>query len=260
MSNTGNKLKRIFTSQLFINMAILVGLMTGLYLLLSFLFMPLFTRHWQGVKVPDVTYLSGNAAVKIVDASGLRFVKASEKYDENYPSGFVLFQSPEAGSLVKKGRRIYLTVGKGKQKIQVPGLVGRSIRDARFILEQSNLKLGNTFFQVDSFFHEGTISMQSIDSLVNVPVGKVIDLTVSLGYEPSVFIVPDLIGKSEEDARLAINRAGLTLGNISFQYTDRLVPKTVINQSRYSGSKVEKGDTLNIVISQLEGFKENLEW
>lgn len=255
------KMKSINNLKLLKNIALLLLGILVFYALLTYLLLPLYTRHWQGVKVPDVTYLSSAAAEKIVTHAKLRPVVAATKYDENFPPGFVLFQNPEAGSLVKNGRRIYLTVGKGKQRIPVPGLVGKSIRDARFILEQSNLKLGQTMYKPDSVFLEGVVSSQSIDSLVLVPIGQTIDLTVSLGYEPSVFVVPDLVGKSEEDALWAIKKAGLTLGGVYYQATERLIPRTVISQSLEPGSQVAKGDTLSIVVSRMAGTdKENLPW
>lgn len=251
MAKLLKKLQEIFTLKLLKNVALLLGALVVFYLVLTLLIMPLYTRHWQGVNVPNVTFMSIGAAEKIMADVGLKAIEAATKYDENYPPGFIVFQNPEFGSLVKNGRRIYLTVGKGKKRISVPGLVGLSLRDARFLIDQSNLKLGSITYEIDSVYYEGVISSQSIDSLVHVPVGQILNLTVSLGYEPSEFIVPELIGKSETDARLALKKSGLTLGSVSYQPTDRLVPKTVLYQSIDSGLKVGKGDTLNIVVSSL---------
>jgi eukaryotic-like serine/threonine-protein kinase len=260
MKKIFERIKNIITLKLLKNITLLFAVVVFIYFLFTILIMPLYTRHWQGVNVPNVAFMSIGAAEKIMADIDLKAVVAAEKYEKNYPPGFVVFQNPEAGSLVKNGRRIYLTIGKGKQQIPVPGLIGLSLRDARFIIDQSNLKLGSVTYEVDSIFHAGTVSSQSVDSLVNVPVGRIIDLIMSLGYEPSEFIVPELIGKSETDARLAIKRAGLILGALSYQPTDKLVPKTVLYQSIESGLTVGRGDTLNIVVSRLAGPDEEDLW
>ena len=111
-------------------------------------------------------------------------------------------------------------------------------------------------FENDSFYHEGVVSNQSIEPETQVAVGTSVDLVVSIGIEPTEFVVPDLVGKSEDNAKLSIKKAGLTLGGITYQETDKLVPSTVINQSLQAGLDVAKGDTLDIVVSKLAGSEE----
>ena len=251
-----HKMRSTFTRALLTNLTITMGILIFIFMLFDFLFMPIFTRHWQSVAVPDVTHLSSQAADKLLSKSGLFAVRGPQKYDENFPPGFVLFQNPEAGSSVKKGRRVYLTVGKGQKVFPMPLLVGKPERDVKFLLEQLNLHIGSVTFENDSFYHEGVVSSQSIEPETQVAVGASIDLVVSIGIEPTEFIVPDLVGKSEDDAKLSIQKAGLTLGEITFQKTDKLVPSTVISQSLEAGLDVAKGDTLDIVVSKLPGSEE----
>ncbi len=239
---------------------IFLATMLSVILLLIYVIMPLYTRQHQSITVPDVSNLSFSAAQKILKKQDLKIVKAGEKYDENFPPGFVIFQNPEAGSTVKKGRRIYLTVGKGQRIIEMPKLVGLAERDAKFILSDHNLKVGTITYEIDDFLPEGVVSEQSIERNKPVSVGESVDLVVSLGVEPSVYIVPDLVGRSFEEAVKSIKKAGLTLGEISKQKTDKLLPNTVIDQSAEAGLEVSKNDTINIVISQLEhGIEENSE-
>ena len=251
-----HKMRSIITRTLLKNLTISMGILIFTYVLFDFLLMPIFTRHWQSVAVPDVTHLSSQAADKLLSKAGLIAAKGPEKYDENFPPGFVLFQNPKAGSPVKKGRRIYLTVGKGEKVFPMPLLVGKPERDVKFLLEQLNLHLGSVTFENDSFYHEGVVSNQSIEPETQVAVGTSVDLVVSIGIEPTEFVVPDLVGKSEDNAKLSIKKAGLTLGGITYQETDKLVPSTVINQSLQAGLDVAKGDTLDIVVSKLAGSEE----
>ena len=233
-----------------------------LYFIMDLIVMPVYTRQFFTLRVPNVTHLSYDAAYKILTKSGLKVVKGGEKYDENYPSGFVLFQNPGPDSHVKKGRRVYLIVGKGHRVFKMPKLVGMALRDVKFKLKDLQLLLGHVEYENDFYYPEGVVSSLSIEEDTEVAVGERIDVTVSLGAEPTVFIVPDLLGKSVGDALLAVKKAGLTLGSFRRQETDKLIPNTVIKQSLDVGLQVSKGDTIDLYISQLpnKNFQEESKW
>ncbi len=48
-----------------------------------------------------------------------------------------------------------------------------------------------------------------------------------------------------------IIKAGLTLGSISFEVRDDLLPETVIRQSLDANLEVMQGDTINLLVSKL---------
>ncbi|MBD3385852.1 PASTA domain-containing protein [candidate division KSB1 bacterium] len=254
------KLKQIFSRENVKFVAIFTGSLAGIIVLLIYLILPFYTRQHQLIAVPNVCNLSYSAAEKILKQKDLKIVKAAEKYDENFPPGFVIFQNPEPGSTVKKGRRIYLTVGKGQRVIEMPKLVGLAERDAKFVLSDHNLRVGQISYEIDEFLPDGVVSEQSIEIGRLVSVGEQVDLTVSLGVEPTIYIVPNLVGKSLQEALREIKKAGLTLGKVNRQKTDKLLPNTVISQSFEAGLEVDRGDTLNLVISQLKhGIEEQSE-
>ena len=68
------KLKNIFTLQLLKNIALLAGALVMFYFILATLIMPLYTRFWLGVRVPDVSFMSIGAAEKIMADVGLAAV------------------------------------------------------------------------------------------------------------------------------------------------------------------------------------------
>jgi len=245
-----NKQRKIIYT-LFIIFSILL-----LYLAIDNILMPIYTRHWQSVKVPEVTFKSLRAAEKILHKKGLNAVIGDVKYDGNYPPGFVLFQHPLPNSAVKKGRRIYLTIGKGNQIIAMPQLIGISERDAKFSLQKYQLELKNINLKNDDHYPVGVVCDQSIPAGEDIEVGEQIELTISVGQEPSSIIVPSLIGKSREEAIINIKQSGLMLGKIHYQETDKILPNTVIRQSLAFGQQVNKNDTLNIVLSILPGKSE----
>ena len=228
----------------------LVGLVV-LYFMFDFAIMPLYTRQYQSIEVPDITRKPWEEAVQILQQNGLEAVKGPEKYDETLPPGYVLFQNPGVDLPVKKGRRVYLTLSKGPRLFKMPKLVGLSERDARFILEQEELALAEVAYRSDSFYPEGVVCAQSIEPGEDVTIGRRIYLAVSLGMEPNMYIVPDVVGKSQKEAIYDVLRAGLMVGEITEQATEELVPYTVVSQSPESGTIVEKGDRVDIVITMV---------
>jgi serine/threonine-protein kinase len=234
---------------------VLLGLIV-LFVLMNWVIMPLYTRQHQAIKVPDVGHVDFETALERLEDKDLEVIRAAEKFDANYPPETILFQNPEPGTPVKKGRRVYLTVGKGKRVIEMPRLVGTAERDSRFILQDNNLVLGNVEYDTDYLYPEGVVSAQSIPPGENIPVGTIVDLRVSLGMEPSVYIVPDLIGDSLDDSILKVKKAGLTPGSIDYQDTTKLLPGTVIDQSIAPGLEVAKGDTIRLVVSRLPNQQE----
>jgi len=231
--------------------AIIAAVAIAVYLVFDLAVMPLYTRQHQAITVPDVLNKSLAEAEKTLQRSGLRLVKGGEKFDETLAAGKVIFQSPEASSVVKKGRRIYVTVSKGGRTFTMPKLVGLALRDVKFMLQDYELSLGFITYRRDPFLPDGVVCDQSIAEGNTVGVHSRVDITVSLGVEPTEYIVPDLVGRSIEDALLELQKAGLTSGTISRQATDELLPETVISQSLQAGLEVAKGDTIHLVVSML---------
>jgi len=231
------------------------------YLLVVFLIMPLYTRHWQRKQVPDVTFLSVTAAEKVVRGASLVPVEGEQKYDNSTPPGYVLFQNPLANAYVKKRRRVYFVVSKGKQSVSAPKLVGVNMRDAYFILMQAQLKIGKIDYEFDAYYPEEVIMAQAVEPDKEVSAGSRIDVTVSLGEEPTDVFIPGLVGRSIEDADILIKKACLVKGRVTFTPKENAILHKIIYQSPAAGLQAAKGDTINIVVSTLSpGYEDNIPW
>jgi beta-lactam-binding protein with PASTA domain len=240
---------------------IIIIVLLALYLIAAYLFMPMYTRHWQRVHVPDVRNLSLAAAQKVVKFAKLEPVIGEVKYDDSIPAGYVSFQNPLEDSYVKKGRRIYLTQSKGRRPVVVPNLIGTNLRDAKFNIAQHQLELGKLAYEFDRYYPEGVVMDQAIAEKTEIMAGSAIDLTISLGEEPDEIFVPNLYGKTLEEAELLMYRALLTKGRVSYSQSDNFDPNVVIFQSLDVGTRAAKGDTINIAISRFtQGGEDQLPW
>lgn len=72
-----------------------------------------YTHHGEIVSVPDVSRIHHADAELLLSQYGLEAVVADSGYNRNLAAGSVLMQQPKAGTEVKSGRKIYLTVNSG---------------------------------------------------------------------------------------------------------------------------------------------------
>jgi eukaryotic-like serine/threonine-protein kinase len=240
-----NMLKGIFAT---------IAMLMVLMVLADWLVMPLYTQHAREKELPDVTEMSMAEARRLLVENGFDIVAEKSIYDATYPESTVVQQNPAAYSRVKNGRRVYVTLSAGEKLVQVPRVIGESERDAEFTLKQSGLLLGDVYYEYHDYHLRGVVSEQSIHASLEVSENTAIDITVSLGREPHRFQVPDVVGKSFEEARKIILKSGLEVGSISFVVKREYVPDTVIEQSLKSGSEVNQGSTINLVVSRLESM------
>ena len=69
-----------------------------------------YTRHGEAHIVPDVKNKSIEEAANILNNGTMKSVVIDSNYVKGVPAGMVLEQTPAAGSRVKEGRTVYLTI------------------------------------------------------------------------------------------------------------------------------------------------------
>jgi serine/threonine-protein kinase len=100
----------------------------------------------ETVVVPDLRNFPVEEAEELIRSEGLKVGKISEVFHESVPRGCVISQSPPAGSKVNRNATINLLISKGGEEevalIEVPDLVGLRIQEARNVIQQRGLRLG----------------------------------------------------------------------------------------------------------------------
>lgn len=228
------------------------------YFIMDLIIMPVYTRHGQAIRVPDLTGLLYEDARDQLKRLDLQIVEETKKYDPSnfFPIGTIMTQNPRQGSTVKTGRRIYVVVSKGEPLVEMPDLKGRSERNAIFMIKNLGLELRNIDYDHSDFYHEGVVAGQNVPPGSEIKYATAIDIVVSLGRLPDQFIVPNVIGRSLSDAQKIISQAGLVVGEITYRDQSDLLPETVIQQSIDAEQQVNRGDVLDLVVSKLP-TKEN---
>ncbi|MFD8803983.1 Stk1 family PASTA domain-containing Ser/Thr kinase [Streptomyces sp. NPDC059597] len=140
------------------------------------------------------------------DNVGLK-VTAERKPCEDQPKGNVCSQSPKAGTKVKKGDTLALVVSTGAPKVTVPSVIGLSFDDARQKLEGDDYKFTvKKDTRVSTETPDQVLDQDPVDGK-RVQKGSTITLVVAKAAEKVT--VPDVTGKSCDDAKKALREAGL---------------------------------------------------
>jgi len=243
-------LTALLTSNLAKKVYIVIGILFVMTMLCDRIIMPWYVNRAGTLEVPDVVNMKYEGASKKLTALGLEPKQGDIRFDKKYPEGTVIAQNPLPGRKVREGRRIYLTVSGGEQLIDVPGLRGRSFRDAKIALEQRGLTVGDTLYEASNDFPEGTIISQNIESGTKVRQGTRISLIVSQGKGAGKVLVPDIVGKSLIDAERILMQKGLKVGKVNYQPSTELLPNTVVAQYPKAGDLVNQGQEIDVFVVQ----------
>lgn len=226
----------------FIASIIIIIIFVNSYLL------PNLVHNKQTVRVPDLYGLSLDESIRILESDNLNYSITNEQYSEQFPAETVIKQIPNAETFVKEGRPIYLTISKGKEKVEVPNLLGLSIRAARLELMKKGLNLGKIEYENSELFSKDSIMEQSISAGRTIPYGDVIDVTISLGSEREI-IMPLVVGMELEEAIIILSEMGLSVGSVTYRDSQTFTPNTVIETFPEKFETIQEGTSINLIIA-----------
>ncbi|MBS1771973.1 MAG: PASTA domain-containing protein [Bacteroidetes bacterium] len=240
------------------NLLIVILLCVVLYILF-FSSLSLITRHGAETKVPMVTGRDIRMAIAELDKNGFD-VEVDSAYDPAKKPFVVLDQMPEAASVVKNGRTVYLTINKADPPLTpMPNLQNLSFRSAEMILKSNKLILGDTTYRPDiakGAILEQLYKGQQIRPGMMIPQGSRIDLVIGDGLGNTEMNVPDVVGMSYEEALAMLNGNGLIVTAIwEGEITDSALA-VVYRQSPGainelgSNNRIKEGDVVDISIMQ----------
>ena len=199
--------------------------------------------------IPSVVGLAEADAEKALQAKNLVVKKGDPVYSDDVEQGEVVSVSPSEGAEVKEGTTVTLVISKGNQPATVPKLTGKSQSDAEAALSQAGLS-GNATEDYSDTVEEGVIISQDTDAGKEVSKGTTIGYVVSKGPKMTVVTVPDLSYKDKNTAEKLLKQAGLTPEYIGEDYSDEYPKGQVFYQSVSSGTQVEKGTTVQYMVSK----------
>lgn len=223
----------------------MLGLFIGAIFLLSALIYGLVGYSSGDIAVPDVKGKTLVEAEAILKDNNLDFT-LKEEFDAKVPTGTVIKQSPGAGSHVKAGRKIQLTVSKGAEPGVVPDLKGKNLAEATEMLHAAKLAVGKVTVQYKEGAAQGAVLSQDIEAGKKVAAGTKVDLVVNISKGQSV--VPDLKGLTLSDARERLSSMGLMVGSVTTK-EDSAPKGTVIGAEPEFGKVLSEGSVVTLIVS-----------
>ena len=198
---------------------IIVGLVLAILAIFIFLqSLEWLTQHGKTLSIPGVTGKTFTDAKKLLEEQGFEVVIQDSVYNDTAAPAVVLRQFPDADALVKVNRKVYLTINRAiPPTIEMPNLEGLSFRSAEVAIKQYQLKLGDTLYRAD--FAKNSVLEQVYDGKrikpgTKITMGSEIDLVLGSGLGDVEFSVPDLFGRTLEEARILLESNGLNMGTI----------------------------------------------
>ncbi len=243
---------------LLIHIGIIVCLSAIIILSFFFLYLPWQTHHGESITVPDLKGMKVEQLGSFLEEHDLRYEVQDSDYVSNLPPLSVKDQYPKAGSKVKQDRKIYVTIiAKNPPMVPMPNLVDFSLRSAQTTLQSFGLELGQTIYKPDlcqNCVLGQQLNGQDIKPQTRIPKGTKIDLVVGDGAGNQEMDVPDLIGKTLEEAKAVISGSGLVMGSIVPSPESDKPAGTVVKQNPASvaGNKVRMGEIVDLWIAGSE--------
>ena len=209
----------------------------------------------EETKYTNLIGLTKNAAEDEMKALGLKADFAYEDGSSSADSDLIVKkQQYNKGDAVAIDSTVKITLGKKDsadatttaEKVEVPAMVNYTEKKAEKELTKAGLKVKKAYATSDTV-KEGYVIKQSPKGGTIVNKGFAVTITISKGVGKTT--VPSLIGVSQSVAERELNQVGLKLGTVSYDYSGEVGVGDVISQGIESGTSVDKGTKVSIVLS-----------
>ncbi|MEG2370153.1 MAG: PASTA domain-containing protein [Alistipes sp.] len=213
--------KKLKTKPLAYNFVLIVASLLALGII-SHVLMQFGTRHGSRCTVPDFAGITLQQAEELADDNDLTLVINDSLFVPAYEGGMILDQLPEKGVEVKPGRTVYITINSFKPKIvAVPYVAGRSLRQAKNMLELAGLEIEKLIYRTDmatNYVLEEYCDGRQVTgrSKMQIEMGSGVTLYVGAESDRWTTVTPRLIGFHLKEAKSRLWELGLNVGNITF--------------------------------------------
>jgi eukaryotic-like serine/threonine-protein kinase len=193
-------------------------------------------RGLVGVSMDDVH--------RRLDAAGIPYKEGEGVYSDRVKKDHLAATDPEPGERLEKGQVVTLVPSKGRQPIPVPDVRGKSLAEAKQILQRNGFTVGEVTRAPSATVPRDTVLRTSPKAGAkrspDEPVGIVLSNGVTL---------PDLTGQRRDAAENQLRALGL---NVTVQEQDDPTkpPSTVLSQTPPPGTAVSRGDAVTLFVNK----------
>lgn len=202
----------------------------------------------RSYELPSMINMTLEEAEAYFNENGIPYEVKGTDYSSAIEADRIMEQEPAGGSTVDRKTVIQLTVSKGLPQIEVPEVAGKSYAAAVALLRGA--KLEPLEEKVYSSVPVGMVISQKPRAGTSVAEGSQVAITISLGEEIVMVEVPDVTNMPLEEARAALEEAGLKLGeNVSSSHHETIPEGNVIFMTVLPGEEVKEGYEIDVTVS-----------
>jgi len=215
------------------------------------------SRPAQAV-IPNLSGVNNEPRVSKEDAEkklkelGFTDVTFVEEYSDEVEAGNVIRQTPvyKASYNYNLSEKITIYVSKGAKKIVLPSsIVGKKIDDVKKDLDAIEAKY-NITEQTNEEVEKGVVLETDQAEGTEISASTTINLKVSAGSQYKDVTMISVIGKTEEEAKGALNGIGINDIDVEFDENTSKTDGIVLRQSIAVGTVVKENQKVTIVINK----------
>ncbi len=221
--------------------------------------------HGREVVIPKFIGMGPLEAERTGAAAGLQVVIERQFYSPDIPEGRIMTQVPPAGTKVRRGWSVRVAQSLGPQRTAIPNVTGGTERVAELNIRRRGLTLGSVAHVDLQDVPADQVAAQNPPANAAGIAAPKINLLVSAGPEPAVYVMPNLTGQPLGSATLALQDAGLKVGKVTLvpqppstdpQAAPVAPPATsepnpasmIVTQSPAPGQKIAAGSAVNFEV------------
>ncbi len=264
LDNTFNKIKQYIENKPLIKHLGLLALFIILILTLIYIWLRFYTNHGQKIPMVNITGKSLSQANDLINQHSFQLVVTDSLFIIGKSGGIILDQNPKAGSEVKEGRKIYVTITKLEaDKIMVselPLLYGNDFVQKSIELKHRGILTKIKSKKYDSGDPNHILEVYYKDQLIidkniirnelRINKGDMLDFVVSdkAGGEISV---PDLVCSTVSEIEFLLQQSNLEIGEITTKgiIKDTSVAFVLDQDPKHDGiTKIPMNSKINLII------------
>ncbi|MEY5046857.1 MAG: hypothetical protein RLZZ175_216 [Bacteroidota bacterium] len=246
---------KVAKSKLYTHIGLALGLSFVIIFGFFYVYLPWTTNHGDSVTVPDLTGMSAPELEEFLETKALKYELNDSTYDANIKPLTVISQYPKAGSKVKEGRKIYVTIRSVKPpQVKMPRLVDASLLNAQMVIQSYGLLMGK--IEYVPHYAENAVLKQMVNGKeikpgTSISKGTRVDLVIGNGSGDVALDVPNLINMPIDEAKISLSGMGIEIGSIVYDEKSSEPKGAIIKQKPMTapGVQIKQGESIDLWVS-----------
>ncbi|MBO5179210.1 MAG: Stk1 family PASTA domain-containing Ser/Thr kinase [Clostridia bacterium] len=204
----------------------------------------------SNVVVKKIVGMHKDEAQSVLENLGLVMEIQATVENSQYPKDYIIYQEYAEGRELKVGATVGVRVSKGAKTVFVPDVTTMSIEAAKIKIEENKLVFKQETIQ-SSEVPEGEIVSQSPIFNTEVEEGTEVVVFVSAGVTDGMVVVPNVLDKTEAEARQILDTAKLII-NVQYIKDEKKADGKVISQTPEANLMVSELSEVVLVVNNLD--------